>query len=95
MDETEQNDTEDRREGRPIRVVETVRGQIDGNGKLGSYSYTVVYTQESLRVLDLRLDTAELCDVEQLWGVLRARWRNAGYDDIRIFVEGEPTGLNG
>lgn len=95
MDETEQNDTENRRETGPIRVVETVRGQIDGNGKLGVYSYTVVYTQESLRVLDLRFNPAKLREPQLLYGVLRTRWRNAGYDDSQIFVEGEPTGLNG
>lgn len=74
-------------------MVETVRGSLDGYGKPGKYSYTVVYTQESLRVLDLRLDPAELRRDKFFWGVLRTRWSFAGYDDSRIFVEGEPVEL--
>lgn len=34
--------------------------------KLGVYSYRLVHTQESIRVLDLRLDIAELEDIENL-----------------------------
>lgn len=38
--------------------------------KLGVYSYRLVHTQKSIRVLDLRLDIAELEDIENLSVVL-------------------------
>lgn len=34
--------------------------------KLGKYTYRLVHTQESIRLLDLRLDIAELEDLEDL-----------------------------
>lgn len=42
------------------------RGPAVGLGEVVKYSYRMVYTQKSIRLLDLRLDIAELENLENL-----------------------------
>lgn len=87
MEQGKQDDKENRREGRRARVSEDVRGSIDWYGATCLYSYHVVYTQESVWVLDLRLVPAESDLLGHLRGILRARCRREGYEDDAIYLE--------
>lgn len=54
-------------------AIGIVRGDIRtvaDNRKIVEYTYRVVYAQESLRVLDLRLDCLELCDIRSFGELL-------------------------
>jgi len=76
-------------------------GQIPQNGSLGylrgdirkapdfrkvvEWTYRLVYTQESIRVLDLRLDMLELCDLRCVGELLEylGRATERLYDRVR------------
>lgn len=54
MDETQQNDSEDWRQGRPLRVRGYMYRTTKDDGAIDVHSYQVVYAQEPLWVLHLR-----------------------------------------
>lgn len=82
MDEKQQNDTENLREAGSPRIYETVEGEALGYGEPCVYSYRLVYTQESLWVLDMRPDPTMLQPDSLFWRILRARARGAGYTSV-------------
>lgn len=65
LDASKQSDTEP-----GISVTGTVQqgfgGPSDAVRSIGKYTYRVVHTQESVRLLDMRLDIAELENIEDL-----------------------------
>lgn len=65
-----------------IREVTSLR-------KIGQYSYRLVYTQKSVRMLDLRLDIAELGDItclrELLDGASRDILKRAVFDALKVW----------
>lgn len=84
MEQGKPNDSVDRVEGRPSRVSEYVYGKVEWDGNVGSYSYHLVYTQESVRLLDLRLVSVDEEIGRHIRGVLRARIRREGYYDSQV-----------
>lgn len=84
MEQREQNDSEDWRTGRPIRVEEDVRGTVERDGRTSGYAYHLVYTQESVRVLDMRLVHPMPGLPRHLSRVLRGRLAREGYRDWEI-----------
>lgn len=96
MDEGKQDDTENIGSHRSVRVYETVRGKVESDGSSWEYSYTVVYTQESVWVLDMRSVPAVPGNDRFIRGLLGTRVRNEGYDSSCIrFIGGGREGLNG
>lgn len=90
MEQRKSDDTEDPGETGPTRIREHVDGQVTGYGGTCRYSYHLVYTQESLRVLDMRSIPIDAECVRLVRGILRARARGAGYreeDTIGLYGE--------
>lgn len=69
------------------RVSERVHGESPAFRATGQYTYRLVHTQESLRMLDLRLDIAELQDVAGLRVILDAIGRDIIYAGILFEIE--------
>lgn len=65
------------------------RGQAADLGKVVKYSYRMVHSQKSIRVLDLRLDFAELENIEDLPGLLA----DAGIVFLAHAIQGELESL--
>jgi len=82
-------------------VTGNVFGRYGGSSterrKVGRYSYRLVHTPESVRLLDLRLDIAELEDVtyiaELFTGCIRGILTHAIDGEVEL-GGGEPTGIN-
>lgn len=70
MDANQSNDTVGREFTVAGGIYEGDRSPGSGARKVGEYSYRLVHTQESLRLLDLRLNIAELAAVEDIGVVL-------------------------
>lgn len=84
MEQGEQNDKEDWRARGPVRVEEDVRGTVERDGRTSRYAYHLVYTQESVRVLDMRLVHPMPGLPGHLSRVLRGRIAREGYRDWEI-----------
>lgn len=79
MEQREQNDKRNRIEGGSACIYETIEGAYYGDGAVVRYSYRLVYTQESLWVLDMRHDTDDVRSDRLVRAILRARARGSGY----------------
>lgn len=73
MEQRKSNGKEDWRAAGSPRLSETVYGTYECDGGTSFYSYRMVYTQESIRVLDLRLVSADVQIDGKLRRILRAR----------------------
>lgn len=62
---------------------------FSSTGKLGEYSFEVVYAQESLRVLDMRLDLSKLESTKHLWRVFERIERDIARTAIDLFLEAD------
>lgn len=69
------------------RVRARVSGEAEEYRDVGKYSYRLVYAQESLRLLDLRLDIGELQDVDSIGELLDAFGRRILENAIVFSVE--------
>lgn len=90
MEQSKQNDSEDWGKGRSIRVVEDIRGEVTRDGRVSRYAYHLVYAQESVRVLDMRLVSPSPGLPGHLFRVLRRRLLDEGYGPDQIRWEGLP-----
>lgn len=79
MEQGKSDDSEDREARGSYGILETVHGEVYGNGEPCEYSYRMVYTQESIRVLDLRFIPADVPTYRLVRRILGAKCRGAGY----------------
>lgn len=79
MDETKQNDKEDRRERRPFSIHTTDEGEVTDIICAAGHAYQVVHSQESAWLFYLRLTTID----GKYLGILRVvSWSGpSGYPD--------------
>lgn len=76
MAQKEPNDTSYRELDSSLEVSGRIRDKANVNRVAGLYSYRLVHTQESIRLLDLRFDIAELPDVGDLGKLLSYSFDN-------------------
>lgn len=82
---SEPDDTPYRVEARSGEFRVGYRGKTADLGKAVKYSYRMVHSQKSIRLLDLRLDFAELENIEDVPGLLA----DAGIVFIGHAIQGE------
>lgn len=87
MEQRKQDDKSDFGEAGPLRVDEDIRGQITWDGRTCQYAYHLVYAQESVWMLDMRLVSADAGLSRLVWRILRARNRREAESEGIKFVD--------